>query len=270
MTIHCQEGDVKRISVTCFLILTFMASGQILLSQTAQERIAQGDGYYSQFNDAMALEEYLAALQFEPENFEALWKVSRAMIDVADGMSGTDKATKDKQQKLYMDAERHARRAVAINAEDSQSYFLISSAVGKKVLQQGKKEQINASKEVKKVIEKAIELDPNNDLAYHALGRWHRRMAEIGGVSRFMGGIIYGSIPKGSFEESETALKKAIEIKPDYGNHHLELGRTYLALKKTDLAAEEFQKCIDAPILTSKCEAYRNEAEAELAKLKKG
>lgn len=41
------------------------------------------------------------------------------------------------------------------------------------------------SKEIKTAIDKAIELDPNNDLAYHALGRWQRTMAEIGGAHAF-------------------------------------------------------------------------------------
>jgi hypothetical protein len=40
-------------------------------------------------------------------------------------------------------------------------------------------------------------------------------------------------------------------------------------MKKKDLAAEEFQKCIDAPVSTSQCEMYKKEAEDELAKLKK-
>jgi tetratricopeptide (TPR) repeat protein len=133
----------------------------------------------------------------------------------------------------------------------------------------GKKEQINASKEVRAEIDKAIELDPANHLAYHALGRWHRRMDEIGGAKRFFGNIVYGSIPKGSYEESEKALRKAIELHPEFLNHYLELGRTLLALKKADEAAECFQKAIDLPKTTSKDDMLKAEAKAELDKLKK-
>jgi tetratricopeptide (TPR) repeat protein len=133
----------------------------------------------------------------------------------------------------------------------------------------GKKEQINASKEVRAEIDKAIELDPTNHLAYHALGRWHRRMDEIGGAKRFFGNIVYGSIPKGSYEESEKALRKAVELHPEYANHYLELGRTLLALKKTDEAGQCFQKAIDLPKTTSKDDMLKAEAKAELDKLKK-
>jgi hypothetical protein len=51
-------------------------------------------------------------------------------------------------------------------------------------------------------------------------------MAEIGGVPRFLGGLIYGRIPKGTYNESEKYLKKAIELNPNYTIHYLELGRT--------------------------------------------
>ena len=132
----------------------------------------------------------------------------------------------------------------------------------------GKKDQIEASKQVKAEIDKAIELDPTNHLAYHALGRWHRRMDEIGGAKRFFGSIMYGSIPKGSYAESEKYLRKAIELHPEYVNHYLELGRTLVAEKKYDEAAQSFQKAIDLPKTTSKDDVLKADAKAELDKLK--
>jgi len=237
-------------------------------SQTADDHIAAGDSYYAQFDDSRALEEYRKALELEPENYEALWKLARALIDVADALPAKDPTTPAKQKKMYSEAEDYARRAVKVNPNDTWGHFFLSAAMGKRALMLGKKEQIEMSRQVKAEIEKAIELDPSNDLAYHALGRWHRRMAEIGGVKRALGGLLYGDIPRGTFEESEKCFRKAIEIKPDYTNHYLELGRTYLAMGKKDLAIQAFEKCLECPITTSKCELYKKEASEELARLK--
>jgi tetratricopeptide (TPR) repeat protein len=93
-------------------------------------------------------------------------------------------------------------------------------------------------------------------------------MDEIGGAKRFFGSIVYGSIPKGSYAESEKALRKAIELHPEFVNHYLELGRTLVALKKTDEAGECFQKAIDLPKTTSKDDVIKAEAKAELDALK--
>lgn len=238
------------------------------LAQTAADHIQAGDAAYAKFDDTQALEHYQEALKLAPANYEALWKASRAMVDIADVIPATDKDIKTKQTKLYTDATATARKAVDANPNDTWGHFQLAAANGKRLLLLGKKEQIEASKAVKAEIDKAIELDPTNDLAYHALGRWHRRMSEIGGFQRAFGSLIYGSIPKGSFAESEKYLRKAIELHPEFVNHNLELGRTLVALKKYDEAAQFFQKAIDLPKTTSKDDVLKAEARDELDKLK--
>ncbi|MBM3296387.1 MAG: hypothetical protein FJY83_02185 [Candidatus Aminicenantes bacterium] len=238
-------------------------------SQTAQELILKGDEFYSQFDDQKALEQYLEALKVDPNHYGALWKTARAYVDLGDLLDPGLKDLKDKQMSFYQNGEDYARKAVKANARDTWGFFQLSAAMGKKLLLMSKKEQVQMSKEVRGYIDKAIALDPRNDLAHHALGRWHRRMAEIGGVKRLMGGLLYGGIPKGSFEESEKAMRTAIDLKPEYGNHRLELGRTLLALDKHKEAAAEFQACLDAPVITSKCPLYKKEAQRELEQVKK-
>jgi tetratricopeptide (TPR) repeat protein len=238
------------------------------LAQSAADHVREGDSAYAKFDDAKALEHYQAALALEPANYEALWKASRAMVDIADIIPATDKDINAKQTKMYTDATALARKAVDANPNDTWGHFSLAAANGKRLLLLGKKEQIEASKAVKAEIDKAIELDPTNHLAYHALGRWHRRMDEIGGFKRFFGGLIYGSIPKGSFAESEKWLRKAIELHPEYVNHYLELGRTLVALKRYGEAAAAFQKAIDLPKTTSKDDFLKGEATTELAKIK--
>jgi tetratricopeptide (TPR) repeat protein len=252
-------------------ILFFVALAALLAgpapAQTAGEHIRMGDEAYAVFDDQKALEHYQEALKLEPGNYEALWKTSRAMVDLADVIPATDKDVKEKQKKMYTEATAIANKAVAANPNDTWGHFQLAAANGKRLLLLGKKEQIDASKAVRAEIDKAIELDPANHLAHHALGRWHRRMDEIGGAKRFFGSIIYGSIPKGSYAESEKALRKAIELHPEYVNHYLELGRTLVALKKVDEAAEAFRKAIDLPKTTSKDDVLKAEAKAELGKL---
>jgi len=224
-----------------FLFILLFSLALFGLAQTAEDHLKKGDEYYGQLKDKEALEEYLAAVKLDPSNYEALWKLSRSYVDVGDLVSPKEKDYEEQQKTLYKNAQTYARKAVAANPNDTWGHFYLSAALGKYAL----------------------------ILAYHALGRWQRRMAEIGGAQRLFGSIIFGSIPKGSFEESEKVLKKAVELKPDYINHRLELGRTYVSLKKYDLAAQEFQKCLDLNLASSKDQAYKDEAGQELAAAKK-
>ncbi|MDD8020560.1 MAG: hypothetical protein PHU81_05150 [Acidobacteriota bacterium] len=251
-----------------FILALCWLAGQ-LAGQTVQDFIKSGDEFYSQWEDQKALDEYLQALQIEPKNYEALWKTSRSYTDLADLVAGQGKEVEARKFELYAKGETYARQAIAVNPDDTWGHFFLSASLGKKILLRGKKEQVDASKKIKAEMNRAIELDPDNDLAYHALGRWHRQMAEIGGAKRALGSLIYGSIPKGSYEESEKWLKKALELKPDYINHHLELGRTYVDMKKEALAIDEFKRCLELPETCSKDKILKAEASAELEKLNK-
>lgn len=238
-------------------------------AQTAADLIKAGDEAYDQRNDALALESYLAAVKAEPGNYEALWKASRSLVDTGDLVDIKVKGAEDKQKKFFQDAADYARKAVAANPNDTNGHFQLSASLGKHALMLGKKDQIAMSHEIKAEIEKAIQLDGTNDGAYHALSRWHRKMAEIGGAKRALGSILYGKIPKGTYEEAETHMKKAVELKPDYINHRLELARTYVEMDKYKEAAAEFQKCLDLPETTSKDAMYKSEAKTELAAIQK-
>ena len=260
---------IRRSGLLVAAALLLTAATLPLPGQTAADLIRQGDEHFARFDNAQALEAYLKAAQAEPENYEALWKASRAYYDVADALTPADDKAADEQRKVYGQSMDTARRAIKVDPKGTWGHFFLSAAWGRFVLTQGKKEQVNASKQIKSEIDLAIEADPNNDLAYHALALWNRRMAEIGGAQRFFGGMIYGSIPKGTFEAAEQNLKKAIELNPNYTNHHLELGRTYLIMKKPDLAKPEFEKVLGLPDTTSKCPKYKKEAQSELDALSK-
>ena len=271
------EGNVKKVLTLVAVLMIVAVAGlfaqaaaqQAETPQTAADLIKAGDEAYVKFDDAEALKQYEQAAKLDPNSYEALWKTSRAYLDVGDRIDPKRKDAEKEMIKYYMACEDFAKKAIKVNPNDTWGYFCDAAGMGKHVLLLSKKQQVAMSKKIKIQIDKAIALDPKNDLAWHALGIWQTTMAEIGGAERFFGGILFGSIPKGTFAEAVKAFKAAIEIKSNYTNHHLELGRTYVAMKKKDLAAQEFQTSADCPILTSKCADYIVEAKAELAKLKK-
>jgi len=259
---------MKRTLYLAVGLVAVLALAGTGFGQTAAEHILKGDEYFAAYEDQKALDEYLAAVQLEPGNYEALWKSARGIVDVSDLITGTDKESKEKRRRMYNDAVSYAKKAVAANGEDTWGHFFLSSAMGNKALLMSTKDQIDASKKIRAEIDKAIDLDETNDLAYHALGRWHRRMAEIGGAKRFFGGIIYGSIPKGTFAEAEKAFLKAVELRPEYVNHYIELARTYMAMGKFDMAVPEYQKTIDLPMSSAKDKDLKAEAASEIEKAK--
>ena len=72
-----------------------------------------------------------------------------------------------------------------------------------------------------------IKLDPHNDLAWNVLGRWNKVLADVNGLKRAVGSLLYGELPTGSNAEAVLCFQKAIEINPNRLMHYIELGQTY-------------------------------------------
>ena len=84
-----------------------------------------------------------------------------------------------------------------------------------------------------------------------------------------MANSILGGVPQGaSNANAEQAFQKAIELEPDYVNHHLEYGRFLKDMKRPADARRELEKAIALPGTSSALDArYQADARALLEKL---
>ena len=129
-------------------------------------------------------------------------------------------------------------------------------------------DKVRLSKEVKAEADRVIGLDPNSDRAYHVLARWNRGIAELSFFEKTAVNVVYGGVPKGAtMNNAVTLFEKAIALAPDYANHRLELGRTYLALGLEDKAKAELQRALTCPKKTPFDTEYKTEAQKLLSKL---
>ena len=244
----------------CIFVLLMVVAGQ---TQDIQTLISLGDSAYQKYDNTAALAFYSKVLEVDSLNYEASWKLARAYVDVGEVLSD-----KDERKKYYKNADNFARKAVEINPEGAKGHLYLSIAIGRVALDSGKKEQVRLSKEIKVEVDKALELDPNDDVAWHVLGRWHRKMATLGWVQRNFANIFLGGVPKeASVEKSAECFEKAIELKPGHINHHLELGLTYEELNMKDKAAEQYKIVLELPKKDADDDTYKKEAQERLKKI---
>ena len=135
---------------------------------------SEGDVYRDEFDSKMALESYLNANREDPSNAVYIWKIVREYTDLG-FFADSDEDTKAH----YADAEKWARDCVSMFPENADCHLFLSVAIGRVALFSGGKKKVNLSKEVKEEAITAIELNPNLDGSYHALGRWNREVANL-------------------------------------------------------------------------------------------
>lgn len=246
-----------------FLIGLLLVVGIALAQESPADFIAKGDKARDAFDNQEALKWYRQAYAADTNNCQALWKVSRTLIDIG------EMAEEDVQRKNYYEGEAFARKAVQRCPNDAQAHLALAIAVGRVALMEGGKKKVSLSKEVKYEAEKTLELDPNNDIAMHVLARWNREVANLSGILKAFAKILYGGLPPASNEKAIELFKKAIEIKPNHINHHLELGITYQELGQYSLAKAEYEKVAALPIGVFNDPEHKKEAAQRLAQVMK-
>ncbi len=255
----------NRLSAGLLLVWVGMLyAGAAAQEVSVEELLARGDSAYTAADSKTALEFYSRVLEQDPDNYWALWKAARCYIDL-----GRMESKKDRKKQLFTVADSLARKTVQLYPDSAEAHFILSMAVGRMAEFAGGKKKIALSKEVKAEAEKAIELNPNHDGAYHVLGRWNYEIATLSWILKAAAKVIYGGVPPGaSLEKAAEMFAKAIEIEPNKPVHYLEYGRTLIKLGRYAEAREALQKCLDTPNVYWDDDQTKEEARKLLKKIK--
>jgi tetratricopeptide (TPR) repeat protein len=211
-------------------------------AESADDLIARGKVFERKFqaNDALPL--YLSAEKLEPKNPELLVHTARIYRYLM-----TDAPAKEEKLRLGHIALDYSMRAAACGPKDCDAQLAPAITLGKMLPYLPTKEQVSASPRIKESVDKALAVDPQNDTAWHVLGRWHRVLADVNIMKRYLAGMIYGKLPTGSNEEAERAMKKAISLNPHRLMHYIELGRIYAQMGRKEEAREFINKGLAMP-----------------------
>ncbi len=241
------------------LLLTCAAS----LAQSTTEQIAKGDAFDKRYQAAEALELYLPVEKAEPNNVAVLLRIARQYRHLM-----TDAPKREDKLRLGAKALDYAQRAAALAPNNSEAQLSVAITYGKMTPFKSSKEQLEGSRRIKEGAERAMKLDPRNDLAWHIYGRWHLNMAEISPVKRAVANLVYGKVPAASYTDAERAFERAIAINPDRLMHHVELGRTYAQMGRKAEARTLIAKGLAMPSVEKDDPETKKRGREILAKLR--
>ena len=231
--------------------------------------LQKADELYAAFKPKEALAELLKVLDSDPQNAEALSKIARVYLDFGDEIPESTPDWEAKRLKQFQIAEQYARKAVKADPSVVWGHFYVAVSLGSIASVSPVAKQIDLAGEIRSAIEKAIALDPQNGFAYHVYGIWHRKMAEIGKMSRMFASVIYGrSVPTGSMDKSIEYLNKAVTLNPTVIVSRLELARSYIAVENWSLARSFLTSIRGLPAQFSDDPKNKQKAEQLLEEIK--
>ncbi len=206
--------------------------------------IRSGDEAFARIDYPAAIALYEEALNGNPGDTDALWRIARASVCAAEVSDG------DARARLLADGERYARRCIAADSMRAEGHTWLAGALGYIALDAATERKLAISRELQHEAQRATEIDPEDDAAWSILGSFYRALGNIGWLERTLASVFVGSVPHGGYEEAETALKRAIAIAPDIMRHRYELGILYIDMGRKEEARQALEEAAALPVRT--------------------
>ena len=243
-------------SVYLFSFFAFLSSPY---AQSVEDLIREGDKFNQEFNHQKSLESYLKADELSPANWEILWRISRAYVDIGNKMPETTDEEKEAKVATYEKSFLYADSSVILAEGQSVVYVRRAIVNGSIALFEGVFSAIGTVNDVRDDCERAIELNNGGNyiqaLAHYVLGRAHSKVCEKPYLLRLPLGLGWGDM-----EIAIRELKNAIKLKPNYRMFYLELAKAYIEEDEYELAKENLLLLEKAPFVLEDDDLYLQEA----------
>jgi tetratricopeptide (TPR) repeat protein len=252
---------------TFFLVLYFsLIFSCNYFAQTAEELIQQGDKYNTEFQHQKSLEAYQQADKIKPGDWEIMWRISRAMVDLANKMPETTDEQKDAKYNKYKKSFVFADSAVKLASDQSVTYLRRAIVNGRIALFEGVFSAIGLVDDVKDDCERAIQLDNGGNyvqaLSHYVLGRTHAKVCEKSYLLRLPLGLGWGDM-----EVAIREFQNAIKLKPNYRMFYLDLAKAYIEEDEYELAKQNLLLVEKAPFVLEDDDEYLKEAKQLLVEV---
>jgi len=132
------------------------------------------------------------------------------------------------KEEFYEKALEYADMAIAKDQNSAFAHYVKGATIGRLAQYKGIIQSLFMLDDFDRHLLRAIELDPNNFLAYVAMGMRYRDTPW----------------PFKNYKKAESYLKKAIEIDPRYVNAYYELAVLYEKMKRYDEARQLYEKIL--------------------------
>jgi tetratricopeptide (TPR) repeat protein len=203
--------------IFCIALLFSNASAQsiglLIKSADKLESVPDEEAAFSKFKEV---------LKIQPANIYALNKCSELCSRI--GQRQTDKKLRDD---YYKAAERYAGISLRLDSNNAEANCVMAVALGKSSLSKSGKEKIINAKEIKKYVDRSLQNNPQNFVAWHVLGRWNYELGNLNIIERTAARIFYGNIPEGSMDNAIAAFEKSSSISEGFILNYLELAKAY-------------------------------------------
>jgi len=230
--------------------------GLLLILETA-------DSLYSKKHGVVELYDYLKSHR-PTDNAEILWRISRAARDLAKESS----VDKSRKKELSYEAFECAKKALEVDDQNFASHKWFAITIADIGDYEGLKSKISNAFLIRKHLERAIEINPNDATTIFCLGMWCYNFANMPGWQHRLASYIFTTPPTSTYTEAANYFSKAERAEPNfYSTNLLMLGTCFLKTGDNKRAMLYLDRAVKYPATTEEDEENKVKAQQLLDEL---
>lgn len=221
---------------------------------TMKELLIKADTLFDQ-GDYKGIYELLENYK-DSKDVEVLWRLTRAIYKLSEAASDVE------AQKLTYEGYNLIRTALEIQEDHYAVHKWMSILLNNKSILEGTKAHIRESYNIKKHVQRALELKPGDPTLLYMLGSWCYEISNLTWYQRKLASVMFGELPTSSFEEALTYHENAEKVEPNfYSRNLLMLGKVYLKLNRKEDAIKYLKKAAEFPAKNDEDQQAKQEAQ---------
>ena len=191
-----------------------------------------------------------------PNNDEILWRIARLKWEY-----GKAYDTKQKH-KIFHLAHKLAKKATEINPQNGNAHRWTAILVMYKGVNEGIRSSLYALAPMKFHLDKALEINPNDSIAWTFLGNYYYEVTELSWLNRRWCSLVYGfTPPPASYTKALRSFEKSTEVSGKTWVHNsLFIAKCHMKLGRKEEALAILKELCKLPIVTTEDYRVRKEA----------
>ena len=209
---------------------------------------------------------YSSELRNNPCNAALHWKMARLQVSLGEAVAP---GNSDASMQHYRKAAEYARTSITLDSTNAKGHTWLAASLGMMADKVGTKEKLKRANLIKRELDTALRLNPNDETALSMLGSYYREAAKIGWFRRIVGSALVGEVPKGNRTLAEKAFRKAISIDPRIIRNYHELALILIESGNKEEAQKLMTTALDKPVLIERDKRRLEEMRGLLKQLAK-
>lgn len=199
----------------------------------------------------------------DQEDPEVLWRTGRALFKVSDTVPS------NKKPEIIREAYNFVAKSLSRDDKNFAIHKWYAILLDAKSNLEGIKERVTQLEVVKRHMERAIELNPEDATSRYILGEFAFGLADLPWYQRKIVSTIFATPPTGTYEEALENFLKAESLEADfYSMNKLMIGKCYHQLKDNAKAKDFLSKAANITVQNEDDRKCKEEAESLLKKVK--